>query len=206
MLLLIDNFDSFTHNLSQYFQMLGEDVFVVRNTKSVEECLAVQPDLIVLSPGPGNPDGAGVTLEIVERAAGLIPILGVCLGHQSIAQSFGGEVVMAKKVMHGKKSQVFHSGQGVFYGLSNPLEVVRYHSLIVDRKSLPSCLEVTGETAEGEIMGLRHREHLIEGVQFHPESVQTQSGLQLLRNFLDSARKPHSSCPEKMSGLLSETA
>lgn len=189
MILLLDNYDSFTFNLYQYLRELGADVRVVRNDEiSVEDIEAMiasgEIDKIVISPGPCTPREAGVSVPLIERLAGRVPILGVCLGHQSIGAAFGGKIVPAPTLMHGKTSPVFHEGKGVFAGLPSPFEAIRYHSLIVDRKTLPASLEVTAETADGIIMGLRHRELPIEGVQFHPESIMTEGGKQLLANFL----------------------
>jgi anthranilate synthase component 2 len=192
MLLMIDNYDSFTYNLVQYFGELGEDVRVYRNDQiAVEDIARLRPARIVISPGPCTPNEAGISLAVIKRYAGNIPILGVCLGHQSIGQVFGGAVVRAKEVMHGKISQIHHRGAGVFRGLPSPFEATRYHSLVIAPESLPACLEVTAwtETANGqmdEIMGVRHRELAVEGVQFHPESILTQHGHQLLENFLKS--------------------
>ncbi len=194
MLLMIDNYDSFTYNLVQYFGELGEDVRVVRNDElTVDAIAALGPARIVISPGPCTPNEAGVSLQLIERLAGRIPILGVCLGHQSIGQAFGGEVVRAKRIMHGKTSMIRHRGLGVFGGLPDPFEATRYHSLVVARESLPDCLEVTAwtESDDGsfdEIMGLRHKTLAVEGVQFHPESILTQHGHDLLRNFLGDQR------------------
>ena len=191
MLLMIDNYDSFTFNLVQYFGELGEDVKVVRNDElSVAQIAALQPACIVISPGPCTPNEAGVSLEVLRELSPSLPIFGVCLGHQSIGQAFGGKVVRAKRIMHGKTSMIRHAGQGVFRGLPDPFEATRYHSLVVERESLPDCLEVTAwtEDEEGgidEIMGLRHREFDVEGVQFHPESILTQHGHALLKNFLE---------------------
>ncbi|MFY7930050.1 MAG: anthranilate synthase component II [Oligoflexus sp.] len=185
MILLIDNYDSFTYNIYQYLGFLGAKVKVIRNDEIDTGGIAkLKPDAIVLSPGPGTPDEAGVTLEAIETFAGKIPILGVCLGHQSIGQVFGGRVVRAGKLMHGKTSVIKHKGVGLFKGLPNPLEVTRYHSLIVKREGLPRCLEVTATTEEGLIMGLRHKKYFVEGVQFHPESYTTEHGMDMLRNFL----------------------
>jgi anthranilate synthase/aminodeoxychorismate synthase-like glutamine amidotransferase len=190
MILLIDNYDSFTYNIYQYLGTLGAKVKVVRNDAiAVKDIARLKPEAIVLSPGPGTPDEAGIMLETIKTYAGKIPILGVCLGHQSIGQAFGGKVVRAGKLMHGKTSMVKHSNKGVFKGLPNPLEVTRYHSLIVERKSLPDSLEVTASTDDGLIMGLRHKRFLVEGVQFHPESYMTQKGMEMLQNFLDLAAK-----------------
>ena len=193
MLLMIDNYDSFTFNLVQYFGELGEDVRVIRNdAMSLHELRALQPAAIVISPGPGTPDDAGVSLDVLRELAGEVPIFGVCLGHQSIGQVFGGKVVRAKEIMHGKTSMIHHDGKGVFSGLPNPFEATRYHSLVVEQSSLPSCLEVSAWTqnADGsidEIMGLRHKTLPIEGVQFHPESILTRHGHDMLRNFLAHA-------------------
>ena len=190
MLLMIDNYDSFTFNLVQYFGELGEEVTVIRNdAKSVAEIAAMRPDRIVISPGPCTPNEAGVSLQLLHELAGTVPILGVCLGHQAIGQAFGGEVVRAKTIMHGKTSPIRHRGEGVFAGVPDGFEATRYHSLVVRRETLPDTLEITAwtEDAEGgidEIMGLRHRSLPVEGVQFHPESILTQHGHDLLRNFL----------------------
>jgi anthranilate synthase component 2 len=190
MLLMIDNYDSFTWNLVQYFGELGEDVRVVRNDALTLAALrALDPAAIVISPGPGTPDDAGISLEIIERLAGATPILGVCLGHQAIGQAFGGKIVRARSIMHGKTSPIHHDGRGVFHGLPSPFEATRYHSLVVEQASLPACLEISAWTlgADGsidEIMGLRHRSLPVEGVQFHPESILTRHGHDLLRNFL----------------------
>jgi anthranilate synthase component 2 len=190
MLLMIDNYDSFTYNLVQYFGELGQDVKVVRNDAlTVAEIAALKPERIVISPGPCTPNEAGVSLEVLEKLSGTMPILGVCLGHQSLGQAFGGEVVRARTIMHGKTSPIRHKGVGVFAGLPDPFEATRYHSLVVRRETLPDCLEVTAwtENPDGsidEIMGLRHRTLPVEGVQFHPESILTQHGHDMLRNFL----------------------
>jgi anthranilate synthase component 2 len=195
MLLMIDNYDSFTYNLVQYFGELGEDVRTIRNDElTVQQIAALEPDRIVISPGPCTPNEAGVSLELIGKLAGQVPILGVCLGHQSIGQAFGGKVVRARQIMHGKTSMIHHTGIGVFAGLDNPFEATRYHSLVVERDSVPDCLEITAWTqhADGsidEIMGLRHRSLPVEGVQFHPESILTLVGKDLLRNFVASPRK-----------------
>ena len=186
-LLMIDNYDSFTWNLVQYFGELGEDVRTVRNDAiGVDEVAALAPARIVISPGPCTPNEAGISLALIHRFAGRIPILGVCLGHQAIGAAFGGRVVRAKQVMHGKTSPIHHMGVGVFRGLPDPFTAIRYHSLAVERETLPDCLEVTAWTDDGEIMGLRHRELHVEGVQFHPESILTEHGHALLRNFLEN--------------------
>lgn len=190
MILLIDNYDSFTYNIYQYLGSLGEKVRVVRNDAlAVSDVAKLKPEAIILSPGPGNPDEAGITLETIAAYAGKIPILGVCLGHQSIGQVFGGRVVRAQKQMHGKTSEIKHKGVGVFKGLPSPLIVTRYHSLIVEKASLPRCLEVTAATEDGTIMGLRHKKYLVEGVQFHPESYATEHGMAMLENFLKAVGK-----------------
>ena len=191
MVLMIDNYDSFTWNLVQYLQVLGAEVRVVRNDElSAAQIEALAPQRIVISPGPCTPNEAGVSLEVVERLGARIPILGVCLGHQAIGQAYGGDVVRAKRIMHGKTSPIRHEGQGVFAGLPDAYEATRYHSLVVARDSLPASLEVTAWTEQedgslDEIMGLRHREHPVEGVQFHPESILTEHGHALLKNFLE---------------------
>jgi len=185
MLLVIDNYDSFTYNLVQYLGELGEDVRVYRNDKiTVQQIDDLRPDRIVISPGPCTPKEAGVSVETIRHFAGRIPILGVCLGHQSLGVAFGGEVIRAQRLMHGKTSMISHDGKTIFHGLPNPFEATRYHSLLVNPKNLPDCLEISAKTAEGEIMGLRHRTFAIEGVQFHPESILTKAGKDLLRNFL----------------------
>jgi len=186
MLLVIDNYDSFTYNLVQYLGELGQTVEVRRNNKvTVDEIeTSLRPERIVISPGPGTPDDAGVSLAVIDRFAGKVPLLGVCLGHQAIGQAFGGRVVRAPQLMHGKASEVSHDGQTIFAGLSETFLAGRYHSLIVEKESLPECLEVSASTADGVIMGLRHRELKVEGVQFHPESILTAEGKQLLGNFL----------------------
>jgi anthranilate synthase component 2 len=185
MLLMIDNYDSFTYNLVQYLGELGQDVKVVRNDEmTVEAIEKLAPERIVLSPGPCTPNEAGVSLGIIERLAGRVPILGVCLGHQAIGQAFGGRIVHARTLMHGKVSRIHHGGQGVFAGLPSPYDATRYHSLAIERASCPSELEITAWTEDGEIMGVRHRSLPVEGVQFHPESILTEHGHALLRNFL----------------------
>ncbi len=188
MLLMIDNYDSFTYNLVQYFGELGEEVKVFRNDEiTLGEIAALHPARIVISPGPCSPAEAGISVAVIREFAGKIPLLGVCLGHQSIGVAFGGEIVRARQLMHGKTSPVHHLDQGVFHGLPNPLTVTRYHSLAIRRDTLPTCLEVTAWTEDGEIMGVRHRELAVEGVQFHPESILTERGHDLLRNFLQLA-------------------
>ncbi|HEY9036042.1 MAG TPA: aminodeoxychorismate/anthranilate synthase component II [Pseudomonadales bacterium] len=193
MLLMIDNYDSFTYNLVQYLGELGQDVRVYRNDAiGVRDIEALSPERIVISPGPCTPNEAGVSLAVIKHFAGKLPILGVCLGHQSIGQAFGGKIVRARRVMHGKTSLMYHADQGVFHGLSNPFEATRYHSLVIDRDSLPDCLEMTAwtQTDDGsvdEIMGVRHRTLAVQGVQFHPESILSQHGHRLLKNFLEDA-------------------
>ena len=185
MLLVIDNYDSFTYNLVQYFGELGADPQVKRNDAiTTDEVEKMKPQKIVISPGPGRPEEAGISLELIRRFGVKIPILGVCLGHQCMGEVYGGKVVRAGRLMHGKTSPIQHDGKGVFHGLPNPFEATRYHSLIVEKNSVPSCLEVCAETAEGEIMGLRHREYPVHGVQFHPESILSKEGKDLLANFL----------------------
>jgi len=185
MVLLIDNYDSFTYNLYQYLAELGEEVEVFRNDAiSVGEIEEMAPDCLVISPGPCTPSEAGISCEAIEQLAGRIPILGVCLGHQAIGQVFGGEIVRADRLMHGKTSPIHHDGRTIFEGIASPFEAVRYHSLVIDPPSVPDCLEVSARSDQDEIMAVRHREHLVEGVQFHPESIMTAPGKQILRNFL----------------------
>jgi len=185
MLLMIDNYDSFTYNLVQYLGELGADVQVYRNDAlTLEQIAAWRPERIVLSPGPCTPSEAGICVPLIQRFAGKVPILGVCLGHQAIGQAFGGRIIRAKRVMHGKLSAVTHDRAGVFSGLQSPLTATRYHSLVIERASLPACLQVTAESDDGEIMGVRHREAALEGVQFHPEAILTEQGHELLANFL----------------------
>ena len=185
MLLLIDNYDSFTYNLFQYLSELGEEVVVVRNDKNtIEEIAQMRPQRIVISPGPSTPQNAGISNEVIRQFGSSLPLLGVCLGHQCIGYSYGGSVGQAREIMHGKSSLIYHSGQGVLTNLPSPFPAVRYHSLVVEREGLPDCLEITAWTDDGTIMGLRHRHHPVEGVQFHPESFMTQVGKDILRNFL----------------------
>jgi len=187
MLLMIDNYDSFTYNLVQYFGELGEEVVTLRNDAiDVDGIEKLAPARIVISPGPCTPAEAGVSVPLIGRFAGRIPILGVCLGHQAIGAAYGGRIIRAQHVMHGKTSPVTHTGVGVFRGLPSPFTVTRYHSLSIERASLPDCLEITAWTEDGEIMGVRHREHAVEGVQFHPESILTEHGHALLKNFLEN--------------------
>ncbi len=185
MLLVIDNYDSFTYNLVQYFGELGAEMLIRRNDEiTVGEIAALRPERICISPGPCTPKEAGISCAVIEEFGRYTPLLGVCLGHQCMGEVFGGDVVRADRLMHGKTSMIHHNGQGVFAGLQNPFEATRYHSLIVKRETVPNCLEITAETKEGEIMGLRHREQPIYGVQFHPESILTLEGKKLLKNFL----------------------
>ena len=187
MILIIDNYDSFTYNLVQYLGELGAELVVYRNDQiSLEEIADIAPEKIVISPGPCTPNEAGISVALVQHFAGKIPILGVCLGHQSIGQAFGGKIVGAPTIMHGKVSEIHHRGQSIFEGLPDPFIATRYHSLIVERDSLPDCLEITAETDDGVIMGLRHRDCAVDGVQFHPESILTGEGKNLLQNFLDA--------------------
>ena len=185
MILVIDNYDSFTFNLVQYLGEIGQEVVVRRNDQiDLNGIEAMRPDHILISPGPCTPNEAGISLKLIEHFKGKIPILGVCLGHQAIGQAFGGEVVRADRLMHGKTSEIYHDGKTIFRGIPSPFTATRYHSLIVRRETLPDCLEISAETADGEIMGLRHKRYPIEGVQFHPESIMTEHGHALLRNFV----------------------
>ncbi|AFV12250.1 para-aminobenzoate/anthranilate synthase glutamine amidotransferase component II [Thermacetogenium phaeum DSM 12270] len=203
MLLMIDNYDSFTYNLVQYLGEMGEEVRVFRNDAlTCSQIAALQPEALLLSPGPCTPDEAGICLEAVRFFQGRIPILGVCLGHQVIGQAFGGEVVRAERLMHGKTSLVYHDGRTIYKGLPNPFTATRYHSLILKRETLPACLEISAETERGEIMGVRHREFIIEGVQFHPESILTEGGKTLLRNFLNIVRGREPAVRSKFSESL----
>lgn len=186
MILLIDNYDSFTYNLLHYIAAKGVEVQVRRNDEiTADEALKLKPKGIVLSPGPCDPDKAGICLEVIQKASGKVPLLGVCLGHQAIGQAFGGKVIRGDKPMHGKVSEITHTDKGIFKGLPKSLKVTRYHSLIVERKSLPDCLEVTAETKDGVIMGLQHKQHAVHGVQFHPESVASEYGHELIQNFIN---------------------
>lgn len=189
MLLVIDNYDSFTYNLVQYLGELGQDIRVYRNDKiTLSEIESMKPDRIVISPGPCTPKEAGISVNLIKHFAGRTPILGVCLGHQSIGYAFGGEIVHAKKLMHGKTSIINHDGKTIFKNLPNPFEATRYHSLVIEKEGIPDELEISAETDDGEIMGVRHKEYIIEGVQFHPESILTKVGKDLLRNFLELKR------------------
>lgn len=186
MILMIDNFDSFTYNLVQYLGEMGQELVVKRNDEiTTDEIADLQPDQIIVSPGPCSPTEAGISVETIQRFAGVIPILGVCLGHQSIGQAFGGHIVRAERLMHGKTSPVLHDGKTIFADLPTPFDATRYHSLLIERASLPDCLEISAETQEGEIMGVRHKDLPIEGVQFHPESILTTHGKKLLLNFVE---------------------
>ena len=190
MLIIIDNYDSFTYNLAQYFQILGVEVKVFRNDQiKLEEIQHFHPDYLVISPGPCTPKEAGISVKSIRFFKGKLPILGVCLGHQAIAAAFEGRIVQAKKIMHGKTSMIYHDNKTIFHKLSNPFEATRYHSLAVERESLPKCLEITAWSEDNEIMGIRHKEYIIEGVQFHPESILTEEGMHLLKNFLELGRK-----------------
>jgi anthranilate synthase/aminodeoxychorismate synthase-like glutamine amidotransferase len=185
MILMIDNYDSFTYNLVQYIEEIGTPVTVARNdVLTLGQIEALNPDGIVISPGPGGPRDAGISLEVIAHFSGKRPVLGVCLGHQSIAHAFGGKIIAARNLMHGKTSMVTGDGQGLFKGIQKPFQAMRYHSLAVERESLPGCLTITAESDDGEIMGLRHKTHLTEGIQFHPESIMTTIGKRLLRNFI----------------------
>jgi anthranilate synthase/aminodeoxychorismate synthase-like glutamine amidotransferase len=189
MLLMVDNYDSFTYNLVQYLRELGAEVVVHRNDRiGIEEIRALRPERIVLSPGPCSPAEAGICCDVIRAFGASVPLLGVCLGHQCIGAAYGGRVVRAGRLMHGKMSPIRHDGRGVFRGLPNPFEATRYHSLLIERETIPGCLTVSAETVEGEIMGVRHRTHPVEGVQFHPESILTQAGKDLLANFLAGSR------------------
>jgi len=188
MILMIDNYDSFTYNIVQYMGELGADIQVERNDQiSIEEIESLNPKKIVISPGPCTPDKAGISIEAIQKFAGKIPLLGVCLGHQSVGAAFGGEVVKAGKLMHGKTSEVRHDGKTLFKGLPNPFTATRYHSLVLNRKTLPDCFEITAESDDNEIMGIRHKELSVEGVQFHPESILTINGKDLLKNFIENS-------------------
>ncbi|MBI9084984.1 MAG: aminodeoxychorismate/anthranilate synthase component II [Desulfobacterales bacterium] len=190
MIVMIDNYDSFTYNLVQYLRQMDAVVHIFRNDQvSIAQLAQLNPDGIVISPGPGRPESAGISLSAIDAFSGKVPILGVCLGHQAIAHAFGARVVAAGRLMHGKTSMVTADGQGVFAGINKPFQAMRYHSLAVSRQDLPDCLEITSESDDGEIMGLRHREHATEGIQFHPESIMTPVGKRLLRNFLKSTAK-----------------
>ncbi|WP_088036610.1 aminodeoxychorismate/anthranilate synthase component II [Evansella clarkii] len=195
MILMIDNYDSFTYNLVQYLGEMGEELIVKRNDQiTIEEIEALNPKFIMVSPGPCTPNEAGISLEVIEHFAGRIPILGVCLGHQSIAQVFGGDVVRAERLMHGKTSEIHHDGKTVFANVEQPFTATRYHSLIVKRETLPDCFDISAETEEGEIMAIRHRTLPVEGLQFHPESIMTGTGKLLLRNFINFYKEFETQC------------
>ncbi|MDD5432137.1 MAG: aminodeoxychorismate/anthranilate synthase component II [Candidatus Omnitrophica bacterium] len=186
MILMIDNYDSFTYNLVQYLGVLGEEIKVFRNDAiTIEEIKKLKPKKIVISPGPGRPEDAGISCSVIKEFAGKIPILGVCLGHQAIGYCFGGKIIPSGKLMHGKTSRIYHNNKGIFKGIPNPFEATRYHSLLVERKSLPACLEIAAWTKEKEIMGLKHKAYPLWGVQFHPESILTKSGMKILKNFIN---------------------
>jgi len=188
MIVIIDNYDSFTYNIVQTLGGLGAEMKIFRNDQvDVDQIAALQPDRLLISPGPCTPGQAGISIEAITRLAGKIPVLGVCLGHQSVGEAFGGKTVRAPRLMHGKTSPIFHDGKGVFTGLPSPFDAMRYHSLVIDRESLPDCLEVTAWTDQDELMGVRHKTLAVEGVQFHPESIMTPDGVQLLKNFIDPA-------------------
>jgi anthranilate synthase/aminodeoxychorismate synthase-like glutamine amidotransferase len=190
MILVIDNYDSFTYNIVQYLYEWDKNVRVFRNNHiTLEQIKDLRPDRIVISPGPGNPKQAGISMDVIRAFAGTVPILGVCLGHQCIGEVFGGRVVRAERLMHGKTSPICHDGKSIFKGIDSPFEATRYHSLLVERKTLPACLTISAETKEGEIMGLRHKKFAVEGVQFHPESVLTHEGKKLLKNFVAMGRR-----------------
>ena len=190
MILMIDNYDSFTFNLVQYLNGLNEEVLVRRNDSlTIEDIKELNPEMIVISPGPCTPTEAGISMDVIKEFKGNIPILGICLGHQAIAQAFGGNIVKGDQPVHGKVFPINHEEKGVFKGLNNPLKVTRYHSLVVDKETLPECLEITAQTEDGVIMGLKHKDYLIEGVQFHPEAILKEQGMELLDNFLQQAKK-----------------
>jgi len=193
MIVIIDNYDSFTYNLVQYLGEMGQEIQVFRNDAvTLDKIEEISPDKIVISPGPCTPKEAGISVELIQAFAGRVPILGVCLGHQCIGYAFGGEIVRADRLMHGKTSLIYHDGEGVFRGLPNPFEATRYHSLIIRRETIPECLRITAETNQREIMGVRHKSYAIEGVQFHPESILTKHGKQLLANFINSSNQQRS--------------
>jgi para-aminobenzoate synthetase component 2 len=190
MILMIDNYDSFTYNLVHYLAELGEEVVVYRNNKiEIEDIGKMDPDMMVISPGPCTPKEAGISVDAIKEFAGRMPILGVCLGHQSVAYAYGGDIVRADRLLHGKTSEIYHDGKGIYKNIPDPFEATRYHSLLVKKETLPNCFEITAWTDENEIMGLRHKEHMIEAVQFHPESILTKHGKDLLKNFITLAKK-----------------
>ena len=193
MILMIDNYDSFTYNLVQYLYMLNQEVTVRRNDEiTVEEAMSMNPEFIVISPGPGKPADAGIIIPLIKACSGKIPLLGICLGHQAIGEAFGGNIIHAKAIMHGKVSEVTHDGKGIYNGLPSPLKAVRYHSLAIEEKSIPACLEITARTEDGEIMGIRHKQYLIEGIQYHPESILTPTGKRQLANFIEEVKSKES--------------
>ena len=193
MILMIDNYDSFTYNLVQYLYMLNQEVTVRRNDEiTVEEAMSMNPEFIVISPGPGKPADAGIIIPLIKACSGKIPLLGICLGHQAIGEAFGGNIIHAKAIMHGKVSEVTHDGKGIYNGLPSPLKAVRYHSLAIEEKSIPACLEITARTEDGEIMGIRHKQYLIEGIQYHPESILTPTGKRQLANFIEEVKSEKS--------------
>ena len=190
MILMIDNYDSFTYNLVHYLAELGEEVVVYRNDKiELEDIGKMDPDMMVISPGPCTPKEAGISVDAIKEFAGRMPILGVCLGHQSVAYAYGGDIVRADRLLHGKTSEIYHDGKGIYKNIPDPFEATRYHSLVVKKETLPNCFEITAWTGENEIMGLRHKEHMIEAVQFHPESILTKHGKDLLKNFITLSKK-----------------
>lgn len=189
MFLMIDNYDSFTHNLVRYLENLKEYTQIYRNDKiTIDDIINIKPQGIIISPGPKRPEDSGICVEIIKKFSGKIPILGICLGHQTIAYAFGGKTIKGKKPMHGKISEIYHNGKGVFKNVKNPVKVTRYHSLVVSKENLPACLNITAETRDGVIMGIRHKEFLVEGVQFHPEAELTEEGYKMLENFLKEAK------------------
>ena len=200
MIIMIDNYDSFTYNLVQYLEQIGTSVKVIRNdAASISDLVSWDPAGIVISPGPGRPESAGISLPVVKQFSGKVPILGVCLGHQAIGAAFGGKVVSAKRLMHGKTSMIHSDGKTIYQGINKPFEAMRYHSLAVSRENFPECLEISSESDDGEIMGIRHRNHPTEGIQFHPESIMTRVGKRLLRNFLKGAEQFNQSAGETVS-------
>lgn len=203
MIIMIDNYDSFTYNLVQYFGSIGQDLTVFRNDKvTVEEIKALSPDLLVISPGPCSPHEAGISVELIKQMSGLVPIFGVCLGHQSIGAAFGGDITRAGKLMHGKTSMITHDGKGLFAGMPNPFQAIRYHSLVISKETLPDCLDVTAHSEDGEIMGVRHKDFQVEGVQFHPESILTHNSMKIIENFIGFQRNYEIKEPEMGQGAL----
>ncbi len=203
MIIMIDNYDSFTYNLVQYFGSIGQDLTVFRNDKvTVDEIKALSPDLLVISPGPCSPHEAGISVELIKQMSGRVPIFGVCLGHQSIGAAFGGDIIRAGKLMHGKTSMITHDGKGLFAGMPNPFQAIRYHSLVISKKTLPECLDVTAHSEDGEIMGVRHKDFPVEGVQFHPESILTHNGMRIIENFIGFQRNYDIKEPKMGQGAL----